>query len=184
MKIKKFTARTFSEALALVRKELSQDAVILATEEKKGLRPHVEVTAGIDYEPVRNVECGMRNERQKDRSEIRKEPAREEIKEGANLGQAEDERQTDNSAFRIPHSAFSEVAALKDELSGLRTMLEEMKSSGYEMALPAKKRAVVNFLTDRAVRPEYALRLCDKTTVIVYLEILISSFMVFLFYSV
>ena len=50
MKIKKFTARTFSEALELVKKELSKDAVILSTEEKKGLRPRVEVTAAIDYE--------------------------------------------------------------------------------------------------------------------------------------
>ena len=39
MMIKKFTARTFSEALALVKKELSEDAIILSTEEKKGLLP-------------------------------------------------------------------------------------------------------------------------------------------------
>ena len=62
MKIKKFTARTFSEALELVKKELGQDAIILATEEKKGLRPHVEVTAAVDYdaEAVRNAEFGVR----------------------------------------------------------------------------------------------------------------------------
>jgi len=51
MRIKKFTARTFAEALELVKKELSQDAIILQTEEKKGLRPHVVVTAGVEEEP-------------------------------------------------------------------------------------------------------------------------------------
>jgi flagellar biosynthesis protein FlhF len=63
MKIKKFTARTFAEALALVKKELSQDAIILSTEEKKGLRPSVEITAAVDYDAteMRNAEFGMRN---------------------------------------------------------------------------------------------------------------------------
>lgn len=50
MKIKRFKAKTFSEALEMVKKELSEEAVILSTEEKKGLRPYVEVTAAVDYD--------------------------------------------------------------------------------------------------------------------------------------
>jgi flagellar biosynthesis protein FlhF len=38
MKIKRFSARTFTEALELVKRELSEDAVILSTEERKGFR--------------------------------------------------------------------------------------------------------------------------------------------------
>jgi flagellar biosynthesis protein FlhF len=56
MKIKKFQARTFTEALAQVKKELSEDAIILSTEQKKGRIPMVEITAAVDYdmEPAKN----------------------------------------------------------------------------------------------------------------------------------
>ena len=50
MKIKKFKAKTFTEALELVKKEFSEDAIILSTEEKKGIRSFVEITAAFDYE--------------------------------------------------------------------------------------------------------------------------------------
>ncbi|MBF0565285.1 MAG: flagellar biosynthesis protein FlhF [Nitrospirae bacterium] len=50
MKIKKFQARTFAEALVMVKKELSEDAIILSTEERKGDNPMVEVTAAVDYD--------------------------------------------------------------------------------------------------------------------------------------
>ncbi len=47
MKIKKFQARSFAEALVMVKKELSEDAIILSTEEGDG---GVEVTAAVDYD--------------------------------------------------------------------------------------------------------------------------------------
>ena len=50
MKIKKFEARNFREALELVKKEMGDDAVILSSEEQKGIRPRVEVTAAVDYD--------------------------------------------------------------------------------------------------------------------------------------
>ncbi|MBF0537982.1 MAG: flagellar biosynthesis protein FlhF [Nitrospirae bacterium] len=50
MKIKKYQAKTFAEALVLVKKELSEDAIILSTEEKGGDNPFVEVTAAVDYD--------------------------------------------------------------------------------------------------------------------------------------
>jgi flagellar biosynthesis protein FlhF len=53
---------------------------------------------------------------------------------------------------------------LKQEINDLRTMIEGMKNSGYEMSLPAKKRTMVRYLRERSVREEYAYRLCDKTT--------------------
>ena len=52
---------------------------------------------------------------------------------------------------------------LKQEINDLRTMIEGMKNSGYEMSLPAKKRTMVRYLRERSVREEYAYRLCDKT---------------------
>ena len=50
MRIKKFHAKNFSEALTLVKREMGEDAVILSSEDKKGIRSCVEVTAAIDYE--------------------------------------------------------------------------------------------------------------------------------------
>ncbi|MBF0457068.1 MAG: flagellar biosynthesis protein FlhF [Nitrospirae bacterium] len=47
MKIKKFQARSFAEALVMVKKELSDDAIILSTEEGDN---GVEVTAAVDYD--------------------------------------------------------------------------------------------------------------------------------------
>ncbi|NWF53073.1 MAG: flagellar biosynthesis protein FlhF, partial [Nitrospirae bacterium] len=49
MKIKKFKAKTFTEALTLIKKEFGEDAIVLSTEERNGLRPYVEITAAIDY---------------------------------------------------------------------------------------------------------------------------------------
>ncbi len=50
MKIKKIRAKNFSDALAQVKKELGSDAVILSSEDRKGNRPYVEVTAAMDYD--------------------------------------------------------------------------------------------------------------------------------------
>ena len=50
MRIKKIQAKNFRQALALVRKELGADAVILSSEDRKGSSPYVEVTAAIDYD--------------------------------------------------------------------------------------------------------------------------------------
>jgi flagellar biosynthesis protein FlhF len=55
MKIKTFKARTFTAALDLVKQEMSKDAVILSTKEKKGLIPSVEITAGVDYESAQKT---------------------------------------------------------------------------------------------------------------------------------
>ena len=54
MKIKKIKARNFSEALTIVRKEMGEDAVILSTEDRKGARSYVEVTAAVDYDNGRD----------------------------------------------------------------------------------------------------------------------------------
>jgi flagellar biosynthesis protein FlhF len=50
MKIKKIRAKNFGAALALVKKELGTDAVILSSEDKKGNRAYVEVTAAVDHD--------------------------------------------------------------------------------------------------------------------------------------
>lgn len=50
MKIKKFIARNYKEALELIKNDWGDDAVILSTEEKKGNPSYVEITAATDYD--------------------------------------------------------------------------------------------------------------------------------------
>lgn len=56
MKIKTITAKNFSEALSIVKKDLGEDAVILSSEEVKGQSPCVKVIAAIDLEEIRRKE--------------------------------------------------------------------------------------------------------------------------------
>jgi flagellar biosynthesis protein FlhF len=168
MKIKKFTARTFAEALELVKKELSTDAVILATEEKKGLRPHVEVTAAVDYHPA---EHSAATAKPTTKDAVMPRPA------FANAARTNAYARTNALGAASAHAAAEDRddSALLAEVSELKAMLLSMKNSGYEVALPAKKRALLMFLRERQVREEYALRLCDKTSELAEIPLLISS---------
>ena len=69
MKIKKFEAGSFREALARVKKELGHEAVILSSEEIGGLKPMVEVVAAIDQdvdrEEIRSAYSQSRNRKEK-----------------------------------------------------------------------------------------------------------------------
>jgi len=172
MKIKKFTARTFSEALALVKKELSQDAVILSTEEKKGLRPHVEVTAAVDYDAsegsVQGSEFRVQHEGLNSKSEAQNPKLR-----------------IQNSKLEAPHPTHTpyramvgsddSVGELRTEIKSLRSMLESMKNNGYEVSLPVKKRVVLNYLRERSISELFALRLCDKTRELSDIPLLLSA---------
>lgn len=164
MKINKFSARTFAEALEMVKKELSEDAVILSTEEKKGFRPHVEITAATDYEeaPAKaNSQFGARS------AAVNPQTRLAALNPGLYAAKY--------ASAAAPAPSEHGVDELKNELGSLRSMIEGMKESGYGMALPAKKRVVMNFLTERAVREEYALRLCDQTTEIENIPLMLSA---------
>ncbi|HYA86113.1 MAG TPA: flagellar biosynthesis protein FlhF [Nitrospirota bacterium] len=169
MKIKKFTAKTFSEALTLVKKELSQDAIILSTEEKHGLRPHVEVTAAVDYDTagrgVKSSEVTVHREPQKQISEQSTKNTDPAVRLCA-------ERVTPYGTSPALDYAASD---LKSEINSLRLMIESMKNNGYEVSLPSKKRAMMTFLRERSIREEYALRLCDRTTNIDEIPLMISA---------
>jgi flagellar biosynthesis protein FlhF len=142
MKIKRFRARNFSEALDLVKKELSDDAVILSSEEKKGIRPYVEVTAAVDYESLsreQHLKSIHGNSERIARTRISPDPS-----------------PPANSSDCLSHEE------IKREIGRLREEIEGMKSSGFEISLPVKKRMIFHFLRERKVRDEFALRLCQK----------------------
>ena len=81
MKIKKFEAGSFREALARVKKELGHEAVILSSEEIGGLKPMVEVVAAIDQDMDRKkplsvyaLESGIENRKGRSRPDPTKYP--------------------------------------------------------------------------------------------------------------
>jgi flagellar biosynthesis protein FlhF len=142
MKIKRFKARNFSEALALVKKELSNDAIILSSEEKKGLRPYVEVTAAVDYDiPSRDQQL---NPVPQYCERIPEQPVR------------------DNPPVTAISSRNLSDEGIKREIERLREEIEGMKSSGFEISLPMKKRMILHFLRERKMRDEFAIRICEK----------------------
>jgi flagellar biosynthesis protein FlhF len=154
MKIKKFKARNFSEALDMVKKELSEDAIILSTEEKKGLRPFVEVTAAVDYDNAPDSHSGPRGNQLEP-------PAATHCVQAHPAAEAP---AFDNKLYEI-----------KNEIGSLRELMENMKNTGYNFSLPREKRAIMNFLAERSVREEFALRICEKARDVKHLSSLIAK---------
>jgi len=147
MKIKTFKARTFSAALDLVKKEMSNDAVILSTKEKKGLVPSVEITAGVDYDAVQKTPVQSKTVTQ---ASAVTAPVQE-----------------------PPKPAL--VDEIKDEIGSLRQAIESMKNRGYEVDLPEEKKLILAFLRKQSIRDEYAVLLCEKAKDLDDIPLLISS---------
>ncbi|MEW6719462.1 MAG: flagellar biosynthesis protein FlhF [Thermodesulfobacteriota bacterium] len=144
MKIKTFHAKSFREALAQVKKEMGEDAVILSTEEKKGLPPSVRVEAAVDYDaaeapPLRRLVF----------------PA------------AEDAPVPPAAAEPLPASgeivdlrrALTEVRA---EVGTIREYLETARAEAADATMSPGRRDVLRFLRGRGVREEHARTLCGK----------------------
>jgi flagellar biosynthesis protein FlhF len=79
------------------------------------------------------------------------------------------------AAYARVASSDDGTEGLRSEINGLRAMIESMKNSGYEVALPPKKREVLKYLRERSIREEYAFRLCDKTADLSEIPLLLSS---------
>ena len=156
MKIKKFRAKTFGEALTLVKREMGRDAVILSSEEHKGLMPGVEVTAAADYE-LEETQAGQTAYAQYAR-----------VSAPDKAGQRR-QKTTDSDGSPAPakrglpvfHDAES-ITAIKEDIGSLKSLLEDMKSNGFEVELPEPKKKVFRYLRKRAIREELAFRLSNQ----------------------
>ncbi len=141
MKIKTFQAKNFREALALVKKELGEEAVILSSEDKKGTNPYVEITAAVDYETeIHNTHASQWS--------------------------------TINSANIDKTNSFMEI---KKEITSLRKTIESMKNSGYEITMQGEKKQMFNFLKERSIKEEFAVKLIEKAEGIDDIETVMSE---------
>jgi flagellar biosynthesis protein FlhF len=162
MKIKKFKATTFTEALALVKKEFSEDAIILSTEEKKGIRSFVEITAAADYEMAAKKSGDARGKQNagKGRCGALRKTGATPVSHGRSLSTGTD----------MPPLFSGELESLKKTLTdeirhgigNLSEILASVKDCGFDTSLPANKKIIFRFLRNLSVREEFALRLCKN----------------------
>jgi flagellar biosynthesis protein FlhF len=141
MRIKTIRAKNFTEALVQVKKELGSEAVILSSEDKKGSRSYVEVTAAMDYD----IETGV------------------------------DMDYTPQPPSPTSSGTSNEFMELKHELRSLKDYIEAMKDSGFELKLQGERKHIFNFLKERAIKDEYALRLVKRAGDINEIETLMSD---------
>jgi len=154
MKIKTFHARSFREALAQVKKELGESAVILSSEEKKGRTGSVVVQAAVDYEmeetPVRM-------------------PAAADAGAGAAFAKAvsvtaDDEIPRDDLEISQLRRALSSI---RDEVGTIRGYIETVKADAEEASLSPGKRDALRFLKSRGICEEHAKDLCGRVNGII-----------------
>ncbi|MEW6602551.1 MAG: flagellar biosynthesis protein FlhF [Nitrospirota bacterium] len=139
MKIKTIRAKNFREALSLVKKELGPDAVILSSEDKKGTRPYVEVTAAVDYDID-------------DYSGIAADA----------VVQERTERTVEVRQHAAVEAGPGDLANLQKDLKELRQYIEAMKNSGFELKMPQERRNIYHFLKEKSIIDEFALKLAER----------------------
>jgi flagellar biosynthesis protein FlhF len=148
MKIKTIRAKNFREALSLVKKELGSDAVILSSEDKKGIRSYVEVTAAIDYDVQDNVSEYQGAATCRD-----------------NVAPAHQPNQ-----HMAGDSGSGEIVNLKHDIKELREYIESMKNSGFELKMSEERKRIFNYLKGKSIQEELALKLVERTAAIEDLE--------------
>ncbi len=201
MKIKKIQAKSFAEALAKVKEELSEDAIILSTEEKKGPPAVVEVTAAVDFDLDSELDSASsikqsvafakhlegrlaakedkvqvsKGQKKKDelKAPIANSPVPKPLAPQSAATLSKDEEPVKGEPSVNPNVSTSteirqivnEVAQeIRNEIETLRDTIVDMKNVGFEMTLPPKKKSLLYFLKERAIKEEYALLLCEKAT--------------------
>lgn len=148
MKIKRIRAKNFREALSLVKRELGSDAVILSSEDKKGIRSYVEVTAAIDYDL------------ETDGSNYNAIP--EQFNDA--LRDSAPKKQITTEAFP------GDFMDLRKEIMSLKNHIEAMKNSGFELKIPEERKHLFSFLKEKSIKEEYALELIGRANAIEDIE--------------
>lgn len=174
MKIKKFTARNFPEALRLVKQELSEHAVILASEEKRGLRPYVEVTAAIDYDfqNAPRVSPHRSNGFRVNPAGMESAGPREPGAPGFHSREIEHLSALSMKMGRVSQPVSEPVRDMRQSLHNQPFNSDETR---HGIHLPFKKKIILNYLRERSIREEFALRLCETARELDDIPFLISK---------
>lgn len=173
MKIKKFEARNFTEALSMIKRELGDDAVILSSTER-GSR--VEVTAAVDEGPSMSSTQARTAKATVDRGmvlnlNVADGPARAYGSNPLFSGALKDPSEnTVRPVYRKPRQATARAAqpaavdTLKKEIDELREAILSMRNKGYEMSLPRENQDIFGLLRKNAVSEEFAIGLSERAS--------------------
>ena len=153
MKIKTIRAKNFREALFLVKKELGPDAVILSSEDKKGMKPYVEVTAAIDYDIDDHS------------GKVQDTAVRTDIIQ----------RETEVPRHSASETCSSDLMSLQADIKNLREYIEAMKNSGFELKMPEARRNIFHFLREKSINDEFAMKLVERADAIEDIETVMSD---------
>ena len=144
----------------MARRELGENAVVLSSDEKRGSKkekPFVEVTAAVDYEME---DFSLPGPRTLDAGQAARM---------VSLPDAPGEEKRKGPAIPpdgAKNSGRELEGELRSEIDGLKAAIREMKFAGREAGLPdlagRRKRALFNYLRERRIREEFAVRLCEK----------------------
>ena len=155
MKIKTIRAKNFREALSVVKKELGPDAVILSSEDKKGINSYVEVTAAVDYDV-------SGNNGQTHAQVIAVKPE--------HTGRAIEVQQC-----KVPEAGSSHLINIQRDIENLRDYIQAMKNSGFELKMPEERRNIFHFLREKSINDECAMRLVERAGAIEDIETVMSD---------
>lgn len=150
MKIKKFQARSFSEALAKVKKEMGEEAVILSSEEIPGFKTKVEVVAAIDQDLPTGESLYSVKESDSPALSENSASAADRVSLSAAYSQG---------AGPAPSGSSDPIL---QELVNLRKSIEALKEKGYEVGLPEGKKNIYQYLKNHAIRDDLALELTER----------------------
>lgn len=145
MKIKKFTAKNYKEALEMIKKEFGDNAVILSSNEKKGSPSYVEISAAIDYD-----------------NEFIKKDTDVKVKSSFIAGNFADSHLASLYKNNKDDSKITEEHCHKKE--NRQTVVEQINNYGDKAAeaLPNGRKELLGFLRKCPIKEDYALNLCSK----------------------
>ena len=164
MRIRKFEAMNYTEALSMIRRELGEDAIIMSSTDN-GRR--VEVTAAIDEGPsVSSAQARHAQGAMSVNLAVADGPAR-----------AYGARAPKPAPKPDPSAVFKKTAPVRPvapapaamdsvtrELAELREAVMSMHRMGFEMSLPAGKRELFGMLRGNAVSEDLAVELCERAS--------------------
>ncbi len=149
MKIKKYTAKTYKDALELIKRELGENALILSSKEKKGSNPSVEITAAVDYDDGFLTEDNKLN---------LKTPHFESKFSNTHLASI---YKNNKDAIKEPNEAYLEKKNSEAPFKPFKPFNDiGLKKESFSKQ---QKSELLSFLKKNSIKEDFAISLCDKS---------------------
>lgn len=145
MKIKQYRAKTFQEAIEMIKRELGDNALILSSEENKGNPSYVVVTAAVDYDYSRDLNANKYKplKTSNNKEEIQFISYHKEVTEKVSIK---------------PSSNLNDSINIRDSEKPQEKEKRELKPNKSE------GDDLLKLLKKHSIKEEYAINLCKSAT--------------------